>query len=290
MATDEAAYCRHVLGNAFGACHVAGMKFKPRYFAAVAVVLAATFAPPVSNPLGAMIEAPAVVPLRPRPFSYRLAGEFTRDGRPLSAPLRTVQLDQALTIMIHQVTMADYERCARDRACQRVAYDLPDQPVVKVSWQDATAYAAWLSRQLGTTYRLPTDKEWAFAAGSRFGTDEFADGAVDPGQRLLQQYEIETDRGDQSDAAPRAIGSFGANENGIFDFAGNVWEWTDTCFVHNASHATGDETSIANCGVRVVEGRHRTYMSDFIRDPRTGGCAAGKPPLNLGFRLVRAHP
>ena len=31
---------------------------------------------------------------------------------------------------------------------------------------------------------------------------------------------------------------------------------------------------------------HRSYMTDFIRDPRTGGCAAGVPPANLGFRLV----
>ena len=36
----------------------------------------------------------------------------------------------------------------------------------------------------------------------------------------------------------------------------------------------------------VVEGEHRTYMTDFIRDPRTGGCAVGVPPANLGFRRV----
>jgi hypothetical protein len=37
----------------------------------------------------------------------------------------------------------------------------------------------------------------------------------------------------------------------------------------------------------IVEGQHRSYMTDFIRDPRSGGCAVGKPPDNLGFRLVR---
>jgi hypothetical protein len=42
-----------------------------------------------------------------------------------------------------------------------------------------------------------------------------------------------------------------------------------------------------NCGVRVVEGEHRTYVTDFIRDARAGGCAVGAPPANLGFRLVR---
>ena len=288
MTTDEAVCRRQVSGDAFDACHVARLSFEPRYFAAVAIVLASTLAPPLASQLGAVIEAPAVVALQPRPFSYRLAGEFTRDGRPLSAPLRIAQLDRTLTIMIHQVTVADYERCVRDRGCLRIPHDSSDQPVVKVNWQDATAYAAWLSRQLGAAYRLPTDEEWAFAAGSRFSVDEFPDGAVDPGRRMLQLYEFEIDRGAPFDAAARAIVGVVANENGIFDFAGNVWEWTDTCYVHHASRATGAETAIANCGVRVVEGRHRTYMSDFIRDPRTGGCAVGKPPLNLGFRLVRA--
>ena len=42
-----------------------------------------------------------------------------------------------------------------------------------------------------------------------------------------------------------------------------------------------------NCGVRVAEGQHRSYVTDFIRDARAGGCAAGLPPSNLGFRLVR---
>jgi hypothetical protein len=41
-----------------------------------------------------------------------------------------------------------------------------------------------------------------------------------------------------------------------------------------------------NGGVRVVEGQHRTYVADFIRDARAGGCAVGTPPANLGFRLV----
>jgi hypothetical protein len=47
------------------------------------------------------------------------------------------------------------------------------------------------------------------------------------------------------------------------------------------------ERAIDNCGVHVIEGRHRAYMSNFIRDGKGGGCAVGTPPDNLGFRLVR---
>jgi hypothetical protein len=39
--------------------------------------------------------------------------------------------------------------------------------------------------------------------------------------------------------------------------------------------------------VRIAEGQHRSYVTDFVRDARAGGCAAGLPPSNLGFRLVR---
>jgi formylglycine-generating enzyme required for sulfatase activity len=63
------------------------------------------------------IEAPAVVAVQPHPFHYRPAGDFTRDGHPVNAPARTVGPDRAVTIMTHQVTDADYQRCALNNAC-----------------------------------------------------------------------------------------------------------------------------------------------------------------------------
>ncbi len=71
--------------------------------------------------------------------------------------------------------------------------------------------------------------------------------------------------------------------------SGNVWEWTNTCFVRRTLDKAGKPTghAIVNCGVRVAEGAHRAYVTDFVRDARAGGCAVGNPPANLGFRLVR---
>jgi formylglycine-generating enzyme required for sulfatase activity len=114
--------------------------------------------------------------------------------------------------------------------------------------------------------------------------------ADDPARRWLARYDRETSLKSVSvDDATRPFGTFGANEHGLLDVAGNVWEWTSTCFIRtaldDAGKATGTPT--ANCGVRVVEGQHRAYVSDFIRDARAGGCAGGIPPANLGFRLVR---
>jgi formylglycine-generating enzyme required for sulfatase activity len=236
------------------------------------------------------IEAPAVIAIRPKPFQYQLAGEFTRDGEPVDVPARTIELNRAVVIMVHQVTAADYHRCVRDQACPLApeVAESSDRPAVKVSWHDAMAYAAWLSHKLGGSYRLPTDEEWAFAAGGRFRGDPLrVPSGFGPAQRWLVQYELEAGSNAAADGEAQPIGTFGTNENGVMDLAGNVWEWTSTCFTHHILGQTGADAPIVNCGVRVAEGRHRAYLPDFIRDPRDGGCATGLPPKNLGFRLIR---
>ena len=110
---------------------------------------------------------------------------------------------------------------------------------------------------------------------------------VDPAQAWIARYEAEANRARPDALDPQPVGTFGRNENGLNDIGGNVWEWTNTCFLRMTLEPTGAaQVTNTNCGVRVVQGAHRTYMTDFIRDPRTGGCAAGVPPANLGFRMV----
>jgi formylglycine-generating enzyme required for sulfatase activity len=232
----------------------------------------------------------AFVELQPRTVSYRAAGDFTRAGKQAASPLVTVRFNAPLTIMMTQTSSADYQRCVDDGACQpldRGVTVAADRPVVQVSWHDATAYAAWLSKKTGEHYRLPTDEEWAFAAGSKFRDDGLPVDESDPSKRWLARYERESDRA-PADPQAHAFGSFGANENGLLDLGGNVWEWTNTCFVRTVLDDSGHARSKSqNCGVRIAQGQHRSYVTDFIRDARAGGCAAGLPPSNLGFRLVR---
>lgn len=237
---------------------------------------------------GSVASEQSIIEVKPGMMSYRIAGDFTRSGKPAEAPLTTLHLKIPLAIMTHNVSSTDYQACVHDGGCRALDRDVAialDRPAVQVSFHDAQAYAAWLSRRTGETWRLPTDEEWAFAAGSRFADDGLpADG--DPSRRWLARYAREAAADEAT--GTRAFGAFGINENGLLDLSGNVWEWTTTCFVR-AVLDDADRTirQNANCGVRVAEGAHRAYVTDFIRDARAGGCASGTPPTNLGFRLVR---
>jgi formylglycine-generating enzyme required for sulfatase activity len=225
-----------------------------------------------------------------RPFQYREAGDFSRDGKPAEAPLRETRLTGRLKFMTDQVTSREYARCADEGGCPRIsnASAMADRPMVGVSWRDATAYAEWMTNKTGVLHRLPTDEEWVFAAGEKTNDDALPlVDPTDPAQAWIARYEAEANRARPAALDPQPVGTFGRNQNGLNDIGGNVWEWTNTCFLRMALQPTGAaQITNTNCGVRVVQGAHRTYMTDFIRDPRTGGCAAGVPPANLGFRLV----
>lgn len=250
-----------------------------------AISMSADRAPP-----GAAL-APSMVDLAPGTLRYWPPGEFTLAGKPVGGPERIVQFRRPVAIMANLVSAAEYQRCVDEAACEGVrnAAAAPDRPAVMVSWRDATAYAAWLTRKLGVTYRLPTDEEWTYAAGSR-APDEapIVIDSDDPARGWLRRYQRETELA-PADKEAKPIGHFGRNENGLSDVAGNVWEWTDTCFTRATLDGGVARVVTENCGVRIAEGRHRAYVTDFIRDARGGGCAGGAPPSHLGFRLVREN-
>lgn len=241
----------------------------------------------------AAIVAPETVNLAPADFTYRAEGTFLRDGNPVDAPMIEQRLDAPLVIMKYQVSAADYAACVSHGACSPAEprnIGEGNVPATGINFEDATAYAAWLSRRTGQDWALPTDQQWAFAAGSGFVDDALglAEDNANPAARWLAANEKEATRESDGGLTPLPLGSFGSNENGIVDMGGNVWEWTQTC--HRRVHLDTAGVVLSEtpaCTIKIIEGQHRTPMSFFIRDARSGGCSVGVPPDNLGFRLVR---
>jgi formylglycine-generating enzyme required for sulfatase activity len=235
------------------------------------------------------------ISLAPRTFTYRLPGDFSQAASSIDAPLLVTKQSGPLHIMRRQVSAHDYRLCVKEGYCEALSVQIGDDtlsPAVRINWYDATRFAEWLSRKTGYVWRLPTDLEWAFAAGSRFRDDALSVRSTsDPSVRWLAQYRKEANAS-AADRLSHPVGFFGENEFGLLDLSGNVWEWTNTCFQRQHLDAEGRPIGLAivNCGVRIAEGKHRAYITDFIRDPSSGGCAGGTPPTNLGFRLVREKP
>lgn len=217
------------------------------------------------------------------------------DGMPAVPARVSARFDHSLQVMKRPVSQAEYAQCVQEEGCRPLHKTqrndvAPDMPVVGVSWEDATAYARWYSGHTGRHYRLPTYEEWVLIAGEQFKEDQRLDiyDASNPAQRWLAEYALEAQRKSAEDPFPKSFGTFGSNAAGVQDIGGNVWEWTDTCYVVRYRDAKGQEVlpPIENCGIRVAAGPHPSLMTNFIRDPKAGACSVGVPPANLGIRLV----
>src|SRR5215472_14476196 len=221
--------------------------------AVVAGFLAAPMVMPAFTP-AAVVSDTDLVEIAPADFGYRMAGDFSLAGRPVEGPQSTTGLAEKLRIMRHQVTVAEYRRCIEAGACPKIAIadQRADVPMVGVSWHDAQAYAAWISKATGLNHRLPTDREWSFAAAESV-KDQAAPliDPSDPAQAWIARYESESARAGSIALAPQPIGAFGGNSNGLLDVGGNVWEWTDSCFVRASLDGGTMQVTNTNCGVRV---------------------------------------
>jgi len=120
-------------------------------------------------------------------------------------------------------------------------------PVVGINWEDAIAYCQWLSQQTGKKYRLPTEAEWEKAArggleGQNYpwGNEEF-----DSGGRFRANTGSESDndriRSKDGFLNTSPIGSFPANGYGLYDVAGNVWEWCADYYDENYYSASPEK-------------------------------------------------
>lgn len=180
-----------------------------------------------------------------------------------------------------------------------------NHPAVCINWDDARAYADWLSRKTGKTYRLPSEAELEYAI--RGGTTMarwWGDSADDACQ--YANVADQTARKQVSGASGWAIhncqdgygytapvGSFKINGFGLYDMLGNAWQWTEDCWNkdHHGAPTDGSPRTTGECGKRVLRGGSWASKPATARSAYRLWCWDCGDRINFnGFRVARMLP
>jgi formylglycine-generating enzyme required for sulfatase activity len=154
-----------------------------------------------------------------------------------------------------EVTRREWNHCAQEGACRKLPGPADQVPAAGLSWSDAKAYVAWLTRRTGRTYRLPTETEWEYVA--KAGLDL----RYPSGQVLLPKEAFYG----RKDAAPVTVASYAPNSLGLYDLAGNVWEWVEDCGARYDARLAGPAPVSASPCLRVLRGGGFESSPDMLR-------------------------
>ena len=203
---------------------------------------------------------------------------WEKDGaKMVRIPSREKRYDRTSNLIslymdVTEVTVGQFKKFLRAEADHPFYSDLweeiyevsptDEHPMVEVTWHDATAYAKWAGK------RLPTDKEWEWAArgglrGKQYPWGDDIRGASD----YANSYGIS---GEDKWVYCAPVGSFQSNGYGLFDMVGNVWEWCQDWYRYDSSEGRGTKVlrgggwfySVAASTLALRGDYTPTYMND----------------------------
>ena len=245
------------------------------------------------------------------------AGRFTM-GSPSSeegrwddeGPQREVTIGAKFAVGVHEVTRGEFARFVSatgrstgdscrtyedgewetrsGRSWRSPGFSQSDtHPVVCVSWDDAQAYASWLSRETGEEYRLLSEAEWEYVARAGTTTRYWWGNGI--GSNRANCW---GDLCGDSHARMAPVGSFGANGFGLRDVHGNVWEWVEDCWhgSYDDAPSNGDawlKSGGGNCSGRVVRGGSWYYGPKDLRAAHRLRVVTWVRSYEIGFRVAR---
>ncbi|ATC85197.1 MULTISPECIES: SUMF1/EgtB/PvdO family nonheme iron enzyme [Pseudoalteromonas] len=197
------------------------------------------------NVLNANVETPVVV----IPAGKFKMGDINGNGLANERPVIEKVIANSFAMQSKEVTVGAYEKfvantgyktqAEKNKGCAYYLNGEPvweanlnwrnpgfeqgsDFPAVCLTYNDAKAYAEWLSGQTGQQFRLPNEVEWEYAA--RAGTETEYPWGNEIGKNLANCGWCGSEWSNRR-ASP--VGSFSPNAFGLYDTVGNVWEWTD---------------------------------------------------------------
>ena len=188
----------------------------------------------------------------------------------------------------HQVTLSDYyigETEVTQELWKAVMGSNPSNfsgtnlPVEAVSWDDCQTFITKLNQLTGKNFRLPTEAEWEYAArgGQKSKGYKYA------GSNALSDVAWYWDN---SSSKTHPVKQKQANELGLYDMSGNVWEWCQDWYGNYGSAAQTNPTGPSSGSYRVCRGGGWYYSASGCRVADRGGDSPGSRYSDWGFRVV----
>jgi formylglycine-generating enzyme required for sulfatase activity len=284
-----------------------------------------------ADALGGGIDGPVMVVAPHGEFTMG-AGDEESGARDNERPLHEVRFERGFALAVRETSVAEFARfvaatgyrTVAERRGRSTVYDerggamvelrgahwrrgyqgrtpaAPDDPVIHIAFDDAVAYAEWLSVRTGLRYRLPSEAEFEYALRG---------GRATPwawGDRLPPRAAANlTGEGDQSPQGrrwgrairgwsdghwgPAPVGTYAPEGFGTYDLIGNVSEWVEDCWHDSYRRAPGDGRAWVNpgCEERVVRGGSWASTLEQSRSAFRLQVPAALTSARIGFRVAR---
>ncbi|AMV71432.1 protein 3-oxoalanine-generating enzyme family protein [Desulfuromonas sp. DDH964] len=168
-------------------------------------------------------------------------------------------------------------------------------PVERVSWDDVQDYLRQLNAKSGKNYRLPTEAEWEYAARSGGKQEKFAGLSSDAelfryanfcDSNCTYNWRTASQNDGYKETSP--VGNYQPNGLGLYDMAGNVWEWCSDRYgdKYYAQSPRNNPRGPSGGSYRVCRGGCWDVRPAYVRSANRGGRSPGARDDDLGFRLA----
>ncbi|MDR1897770.1 MAG: formylglycine-generating enzyme family protein [Prevotellaceae bacterium] len=154
-------------------------------------------------------------------------------------------------------------------------------PVEQVSWDDIQEFIKKLKAKTGLNYRLPTEAEWEYAASGGAQSRRYKYSGSNSMDGVAW---YSGNSGDKT----HPVGTKKANELGIYDMSGNVWEWCNDWFGDYSSNAQTNPKGPSSTSLRVVRGGSWYFYRQYVRVSLRVRCMLDGRGHDMGFRLARS--
>jgi formylglycine-generating enzyme required for sulfatase activity len=225
--------------------------------------------------------------------SFTMGSPTSEEGRLRDeGPQRRVTLARPFAAGKFAVTFDEWDACVADSGCNGYkphdeGWGRGKQPVIYVSWYDAKAYTAWLSRKTGKAYRLLSEAEREYVTRAGTTTPYWWGASIATSQANYNENYM---FGAKEEYRKRtvAVDSFQPNPFGLYQVHGNVWEWTEDCWndSYNGAPADGSAWVSGDCKQRVLRGGSSGTHRWRLRAANRNGVLPVRD-YNVGFRVGR---